>query len=531
MVERSLKLVSGGDAAGGGEAIECHDPATGAHLGSVPVTPPSWLPSIVARGRDAQRVWRAASFRERGRVLSLLRERILERADELCETVVRDAGKTWEHAVMGELWPVVEKLRWTVAHGERHLSPERVSPGPFVHKRARIEYEPLGVVGVIAPWNYPLQNFLGPTVPALMAGNAVVIKPSEWVAWSSARIQALLDEVLEEAGAPRGLVQTVQGHGRTGAALIGAGIDLVVFTGSHDNGKRVLASAAETLTPAILELGGKDPLIVCDDADLERAAHAVMAGTFINCGQNCLATERILVFDAVYDDFAARVCGLTASLRQGPPVAPGAVDVGAILSPLQLDRIEELVDDAVRSGARVLCGGRRVRGPAGQFFEPTILADVTPAMRIAREETFGPVMLLMRVRGEREAIRVANGTPFGLSATVATRSARRARRMARQLVAGSTSWNDFGLTYMAMDLPFGGTKGSGFGRLNGRDGLRAFTNVKSVMEDRFPFGFPAKVFPAGTRDYATARNALRLIYGRGVRARLAALRAFVRDLR
>lgn len=513
-----------------GDRIECRDPSTGERLGTVPVTPTDWLPVLVGRARDAHRMWAATPFSERRRVIRRLLDRVLDRADEICGWVTRDAGKTREHAIMGEIWPVVEKLRWTIAHGEKHLRPERVSSGPFVHKRARIDYVPLGVVGVISPWNYPFQNMLGPTVPALMAGNAVIIKPSEWVAWSSANIQAFLDDVLEEAGAPRGLIQTVQGYGDAGAEVIGAGVDKVIFTGSHENGKRVMATAAETLTPVILELGGKDPLIVCDDANLEQAAHAAMAGTFINCGQNCLATERILVFDAVFDDFTGRVLELVHGLRQGPPSAGGEVDVGAILSPVQLDRIEELVDDAVRSGATLLHGGKRADIAGGQFFEPTVLADVTPDMRIAQEETFGPVMVLMRVRDEREALRVANGTAYGLSATVVTRSARRARRMSRQLVAGSTAWNDFGLTYMAMDLPFGGARGSGLGRLNGRDGLRALTHIKPVLEDRLPFGFPARVFPVSPATYDRTREALRLLYGRGPGRRLAAVRGLLGSL-
>lgn len=514
------------------DTIACTEPATRRSLGTVPVTPSSWIPTIVERGRDAHRMWAKAPLSERCRVLSLLLERILERADEICELVVRDAGKTREHAVMGEIWPVVEKLRWALSKGPGYLAPERGSSGLFLHKRARIEFQPLGVIGVIAPWNYPFQNILGPTIPALLAGNAVVVKPSEWVAWSAERIQAFLDEVFEDAGAPRGLVQTVQGYAPAGAALIGAGVDKVIFTGSHENGKRVLAEAAKTLTPVILELGGKDPLIVCDDAALERAAHAALAGSFINCGQNCLATERILVFDAVFDAFEKRVVELAGGLTQGAPSLDGTMDLGAIVSAPQLDRIEELVGDAVRRGARVLAGGKRVLTEQGQFFAPTILGDVTPDMRIATEETFGPVMLLMRVAGEREALRLANGTIYGLSATVMTRDPVRSRRMLSALVAGSVAQNDFGLTYMAGDLPFGGVKGSGFGRLNGRDGLRALTNQKAVLEDRLPWlGVPAKVFPTAAKTYATTRESLRLLYGRSARQRLRALGALVKGPR
>lgn len=508
--------------------IACHEPATGHHLGHVPVDDADAVRDAVERARRAQAAWAAAPFAERRRVLGLVLDHVLAKADELVDVIARDSGKTRHNAMVGEVWPVLEKLRWTLARGERHLQPERVSSGLFVHKRARIEYSPKGVIGVIAPWNYPLQNVLGPTIPALMAGNAVVVKVSEWVAWSSARFQRIFDEALTAAGYSRDLVRIVNGYAATGSALVGAGVDQVVFTGSLENGRRVLRTAAETLTPVILELGGKDPLIVCDDASLEQAVHAALVGSFLNAGQNCLASERVLVMDGVYDAFLSRVVDHARSLRQGDPLA-STVDVGAVVSPLQLALIEELVEDAKQKGARVLVGG--TRASKGQFYAPTILADVTPDMRIVREETFGPVMLLFRVKDDAEALRVANDTAFGLGATVLTRDPARARRLASALRAGNVSINDFGLTYMAMDLPFGGVKGSGFGRLNGRDGLRAFTDPKAVLEDRFPLHVAAKVFPVGERASDAARDVLRVIYAPGLKQKARALRGLLETVR
>jgi acyl-CoA reductase-like NAD-dependent aldehyde dehydrogenase len=510
--------------------IECFEPATRRPLGSVAVCPPEEIPKRIARARTAQERWAATSFAERRRVLGLILDHVLAHADELCEVIARDSGKTRHNAMLGEIWPVVEKARWCSAHGERHLRPERVGSGLLLHKRARIEYAPLGVIGVIAPWNYPLQNVLGPSLPALMAGNAVLIKVSEWVAWSSARFQRIFDEALASAGQSPDLVQIVNGYGKTGAALVSGGVDKVIFTGSLENGRRVLAEAARTLTPVVLELGGKDPLIVCDDADLEQSVHAALNGSFINCGQNCLASERTLVFDSVYDEFARRVTEQARALRQGEPLGAGTVDCGAIVSPLQLELIEEQVQDALSRGAKLLAGGARVLGERGQFFAPTVLGDVTDEMRIAQEETFGPIMLLMRVRDEAHALRVANGTAFGLGATVLTKDARRARRIAEQLVVGNVSVNDFGMTYMAMDLPFGGVRGSGFGRLNGRDGLRAFCNPKAVLDDRFPLHVPAKVFPVGEGSTEVAREVLRLLYERGLGKRLGAAGRLARVL-
>ncbi|MBI4957237.1 MAG: aldehyde dehydrogenase family protein [Myxococcales bacterium] len=526
--------------------IRCFDPATLEPLGEVPVTPPAEVVERIARARRAQARWAETSFDERRRVLGLLLEHVTSHADELAALVVRDSGKTRENAMLGEIWPVCEKIRYTLAHGEKHLRPERRSAGIFPHKRAVVLYQPLGVIGIICPWNYPLQNVLGPTIPALFAGNAVVVKVSEWTAWSSARIQAVFDAVLRAAGHDTDLVQIVNGYGDTGAALVSGGVDKIVFTGSVENGRRVLAESARTLTPVVLELGGKDAFIVCDDADLEQAAHAALAGAFIACGQNCLAAERMLVFDAVYERFVTRVTELAATLRVGASPLPGAgagsagaraeapVDLGAITSTAQLAIIERLVADAVARGARVLTGGRRGSAP-GLFYEPTVLEGCTPDMAILQEETFGPIICLVRVADEAEAIATANATRFGLSATVMTRDRARAERMARAIVAGGTSVNDFGLTYMAMDLPFGGVRNSGFGRLNGREGLRACTNPKAVLYDRLPFGMPAKLYPVGRFDYELARSAIQALYAPGLGKKLAgawqALRTVVRARR
>lgn len=508
--------------------IPCFDPATRAKLGEVAVVSAAEVKDRVAAARRAQEAWRTTSFAERRQVLGYILDHVLEHADELATTIVRDAGKTRENAMLGEVWPVCEKLRHTLSHGESALRPERVSAGLFPHKRATIHYQPLGVIGIIAPWNYPLQNILGPTIPALFAGNAVIIKPSEYVAWSSRRFQAIFDEALGRAGLPRELVQIVDGYAETGAALVSSGVDKIIFTGSMANGRKIIEGSAKNLTPVILELGGKDAFIVCDDADIERAAHAAMAGIFIAAGQNCLAAERFIVMDSVYDAFVSRVVELTKNLRQGPPLGDSRVDVGAMTTPAQLEIVEKLVKDAVDKGARVLAGGHRNHTETGDFFAPTILSDVPENAHILEEETFGPVMVIIRARGEDDAVRIANSTQYGLSATVMTKSLARGERIADRIVAGGTSVNDFGFTYMAMDLPFGGVRGSGFGRLNGREGIRACCNAKAVLSDRFPFGAPSKLYPVGAFDYDIARETIRTIYSRGVSGRIGALGRLVK---
>jgi acyl-CoA reductase-like NAD-dependent aldehyde dehydrogenase len=510
--------------------IHCLDPATGEPLGEAPVVTPDEVRARVHRARAAQPAWARTSFAERRRVLGALLDHVLDHADELCRLIAREAGKTLDNALLGEIWPVCEKLRHTIATGERDLAPERVSSGLLVHKRARIEYHPLGVIGIIAPWNFPLQNVLGPTVPALMAGNAVIVKVSEWSSASAPRIQAMFDSVLRAAGHSPDLVQLVTGYGETGAALVDGGVDKIVFTGSMENGRRVLAQSARTLTPVILELGGKDPMIVCDDAALDQAVHAALAGAFIASGQMCLAAERIYVFDAIHDRFVDAVVANVGALRQGPPLAGAPVDVGAMTMPRQLEIVQRLVDDAVAKGARLRAGGRIRRDLGGQFFEPTVLTGVDHSMAIAREETFGPVMCIFRVGSDDEAVRLANDTAYGLGSTVFSTDAARARRIAERIVAGSTCVNAFGLAYMVNELPFGGVRGSGFGRLNGREGIRAMCNVKAMVEDRLPIRAPTKLYPVRPGDLLRTRHTLSLLYRRGLVQRSKAALALVAQL-
>lgn len=508
--------------------IECREPATHAPLGTVTVDGAEQVREAVERARHAQVRWGQSSFDERRELLRRIMAHVLDHADELCDLVVRDAGKTRENAMLGEIWPVCEKMRWTIANGEKHLLPERMSSGLFVHKRATVLYQPLGVVGVICPWNYPLQNVLGPTIPALFAGNAVVVKVSEQVAWSSARIQRIFDEALESLGYSRDLVRIVNGFGPTGAALVKSGVDKIVFTGSVENGKRIIESSAENITPVILELGGKDAFIVCEDAHIEQAVHAALSGVYIAAGQNCMSAERVLIHESVYERFLARVTEEVGQFRVGSSLDK-VVDMGAIVSPAQVEIIERLVSDAIARGARPIVGGSREKGD-GQFFEPTILVDVTPDMAIMKEELFGPIMCVMRYRNEDEAVAIANGTRFGLGSTVMSKNPERARRIAERLRVGSCTINDFGFTYMAQDLPFGGVDASGFGRLNGREGLRACTNMKAILEDRMPLHMPAKLYPIQKGVYELARDGIGVLYQPTLQGKARAAVSLVKDL-
>lgn len=507
--------------------IHCINPATGETLGEIPVTGPDEVHATVERARIAQVAWGRSSFTQRRAVLRHLMDLIVERMDDICAAVVADSGKTFENALLGEIMPVCNKIRWLIRYGEKHLRPEKVPSGLLLHKKGRIEYLPLGVVACIVPWNYPFQNIFGSFIAPLMAGNAVVIKASEAVAWSTGLFQTLIDEAFRREGFSPDTVRIINGFGETGAALVRARVQKILFIGSVGNGRRIIEGSAVHLTPTVMELGGKDPMIICDDADLDHAVHSALGGCFINLGQNCIASERIIVLDGIHDRFVAAFAERAGALRQGAPKAPGTFDVGAINTRQQIQVIDDLVRDAIARGARPLCGGHLPAGP-GQFYPPTVLAGVTPDMRIAREEIFGPVALIFRARDDAEAIAIANGTDFGLHSSVFTRNRARGERIAAALDAGATCVNDFGLCYLNQDLPFGGVKYSGFGRMNGRDGLRSYTNAKAVLTDRLPFAVPPKLFPVTPGAYAKARHTIRFLYARGIGARLGALAGMLR---
>jgi acyl-CoA reductase-like NAD-dependent aldehyde dehydrogenase len=490
-------------------------------LGQVAVMDEHAVKQAVQRGRTVQPQWAATSFAQRRKVLRALLAEIVARQDEICRLAIHDSGKTLVDAAMGEVFPVCEKLRYTIAHGENDLRPQRRSAGFLVHKTAKVVYEPLGVVGVIAPWNFPFHNLMCPLIPALFAGNAVVVKVSELASWSSLAYLEMIHDVLRQHGHPVDLVQIVTGYGPTGAALVDSGVDKVFFTGSPQNGRSVMQTAAKSLTPVVLELGGKDAFIVCADADVERALDAAMLGVFTACGQMCVAAERFYVVDAVYDEFVRGAIARAENLRQGQPLDT-LVDMGAITMARQVDIVDELVADALDKGARAVVGGHRRPELGPHFYAPTVLVDVDHSMRITQEETFGPVMVIVRARDEEHAIELANECPYGLGSSVFTRDRARGERMANRLRAGMSVVNDYGLAYMMQSLPFGGTKVSGFGRINGREGLRECCNVKAVVNDRLPWGKAVAVHPIREQTYDLVESTVRLIYSRGLKRRVKA---------
>jgi acyl-CoA reductase-like NAD-dependent aldehyde dehydrogenase len=494
--------------------IACYDPATLEGLGDAEVMDAETVRRIVARGRAVQPSWGQTSFEERRSVLRAVLDEIVANQEEICRLAVRDSGKTMVDAALGEIFPVCEKIRYVLASGERDLAPEPRASGFLKHKRAWVEYAPLGVVGVICPWNFPFHNIFCPTVPALFAGNAVVVKVSEHTSWSAAPLVDVFRRALASRGHDPDLVQVVTGYGETGAALVRSGVDKVFFTGSPENGKKVMQTASETLVPVVLELGGKDPMIVCDDADLSHAADQAMLGVFTACGQMCVGAERIYVFADVYEEFLAEVTRRVRALRQGPPLGE-TVDVGAMTMPGQLDILDRLVADAVSKGARIVTGGKRNAALRGQYFEPTILADVTHSMDITQKEQFGPIMVVMKVTGEDDAVAKANDCPYGLGSSVFSKDTARAERLARRVRAGMSVVNDYGLAYMIQALPFGGVGLSGFGKINGKEGLRACCNEKAMVTDRVRLSSGVAVYPIRPSTFGVASSVIELIYADG----------------
>ncbi|HEX2129429.1 MAG TPA: aldehyde dehydrogenase family protein [Solirubrobacterales bacterium] len=453
------------------------NPATGETLATVPELGAGEVQALVASARAVQPQWEALGYEGRAEVLLAARNWLVANGERVVTTICAETGRPPDETQFAELAYGVSALEFWAKQASAYLSDEEIeSASPFVRgRRLVVRYAPLGVVGVIGPWNYPFNNSFGDCIPALAAGNSVVLKPSEVTPLTS----LLMAQMLAECGLPDGVFRVATGRGETGAALVDE-VDFVMFTGSVETGKKVMARAARTLTPVSLELGGKDPMIVLADADLERAANAAVSYGLNNSGQVCISVERIYVEDPVHDEFIERLTEKVRALRQGPPGPPGTVDVGAIIFEPQLDLIDAHVKDAVAKGARVLTGGERLPGP-GRFYPPTVLADVDHSMRCMVEETFGPTLPVMRVGDADEAVALANDGPYGLQASVWTRDEVRGEQIARRIEAGVACVNDAQVNYGALELPMGGWKSSGLGSRHGADGIRKYTKRQSLM--------------------------------------------------
>ncbi len=457
------------------KTIEKYSPVTGEKLGSFPITTPKEVEAAVARARAAFPAWRDLSLEERFEHLDRVREIIRRDGESFAKIISEDTGKPLVDSLMTELMSIPLFIDYYQKEAPKALRRRRLAPQLlFPGKVSYVEHFPMGVIAVISPWNFPFQLAMVPVISALIAGNTVVLKPSEVTPLTG----ELMKEIFEEANLPEGVVEVIQGDGSTGAALTKADVNKIFFTGSVETGRKVMAAAAKKPIPVELELGGKDAMIVCHDANLDRAARAAVWGAFLNCGQMCISVERLFVVEEIYDEFLAKVRAEIAAIRVGPPGEGN--DMGPLTFSKQIDTVEAHLKQAEEKGATIDMGGRAKEGP-GQFFEPTLVLDVTEEMDIYAEETFGPVLPVIRVRDEEEAIQMANRHKFGLTGSVWTRDRERGIELASRMESGQCSVNDLVLSVGNPALPFGGVKQSGFGRYHGPEGLYSFTHQKAIM--------------------------------------------------
>jgi succinate-semialdehyde dehydrogenase/glutarate-semialdehyde dehydrogenase len=490
------------------EQIISYNPATGAEVGRVPQTSAEEVRAAVERSRRAFQTWRQTSYADRRALIMRAREVILAQVDEIAHLISAESGKPFGEAIAMEIAPVLDLMQYFARNTENLLRPKRRGIGLYatLGRSSKIVYQPLGVVGIIPAWNYPFSIPLGEAAMALMAGNTVVIKPSEL----TPLVGQLIGEIFEKArgtdfslSLPADIVQVITGDGRTGAALVDAAPDKIMFTGSVATGKKIAQAAAKDLTPVVLELGGKDAMIVFDDANLELTAAAAVWGAFCNAGQSCSSVERLYVQDSVADKLASLIVEKTKRLKQGPGDSED-VSIGAMSSERQLKTVEDHVEDFRQQGAQILTGGKRAsvvspdfsRPPveqeppkggtqiAGLFFEPTVIMGARNDMRGMQEETFGPTLPIATFKTEEEAIGLANDSEFGLTASVWTRDIGKGQRVAKQIEAGSVCVNEVLYTHGIGQTPWGGFKNSGRGRTHGLEGLMELVQPQHIHVNR-----------------------------------------------
>lgn len=512
------------------ETLPSIDPATGLVRAQYPRTPPSLVPELVLKAREIQVAWAKVPIRERCARIGVLKKKMLEARETLADAVVLESGKPRVEAKLADLFVSLDTAHYFAEHGPSLLQPEKVPhhSAAAVTKLGAIFYEPLGVLGIISSWNYPLAIPLSQIIPAVAAGNAVLCKTSDF----TPECGALIEKLFRDAGFPPGLVAVLQGGGDVGQALIEAHPDKIFFTGSVFTGRHVAEACARNLIPSVLELGGKDAMIVLADAELEVASSAAVWGSYTNCGQVCLSVERLFVESTVSEEFIRACVEKTQKLCVGPGNNPES-EIGPLIRPHHVQRMSELISDAVERGAKVLCGGRPRPDLGPSFFEPTVLTGVDSSMQLFRDETFGPILAIQVVRDSEEAIRLANDTEFALAASVWTRDVPRGKEIAHRLRGGAVLVNDLISGFALTEAPHGGTGLSGWGRTHGKAGLMEMVHLKYMDLDRLPGMKKPWWYRYGAGLEKAADAFLRFEFAGGIIARLRnarqAMKAVFRD--
>ncbi len=498
-----------------GATFNVENPATGEVIATLPDMSAEQVHDQALKARAVQPAWEALGFEGRARVFLRMQKWLADNSERVIDVLQSETGKAYEDAQLGDWSTAMSTTGFWAKHAEKYLADERVRTGsPFLKgKKLMLRYRPLGLVGVIGPWNYPIANSFCDALPALMAGNTVILKPSEITPLSS----LLMLDGLRESGMPDGVFQVATGLGATGAAVVDE-VDMIMFTGSTATGKKVMQKAAETLTPVSLELGGKDPMIVLADADLERAANYAAYWSMFNAGQTCISIERAYVEAPVYDEFVGKVAEKVRALRQGEPGGPGHIDVGSMTFPKQVDIVDRHVEDAKAKGARAIVGGGKGQHDKGYWYEPTILVDVDHTMECMTEETFGPTLPIMKVADAEEAIRMANDSPYGLGASVFGKDLARAEAVARRIESGAVCVNDALINYTATELPMGGWKSSGVGHRHGAGGIRKYCRQQALVVSRLHPKKEMFMHPYKAKTTQRLQKVVKFIYGRGKRS-------------
>ncbi|KAF8162867.1 meiotic sister-chromatid recombination aldehyde dehydrogenase [Crassisporium funariophilum] len=528
--------------------ITSFDPATGLHIGTSLADNEAEIAGKIARAKKAQKSWKKTTLRQRRRVVRSLLKWLVDNQEVCARVACRDTGKTLIDAALGEILTTCSKMEWLINHGERAIRPEsRAGNLMMMYKKSQVIYEPLGVVAAIVSWNYPLHNAWSPILASIFSGNGVVLKCSEHVIWSTNWFVGAITECLKVCGHDPDLVQVVCCYPEQADALTRSpDIKHITFIGSETVGRKIAIAATEHLTPVTLELGGKDPAVILPGTDLNKWASLWLRGVYQNMGQNCIGIERLIVHAEQYDDLYTIFEERVQKLRVGSVMATtqagylNTVDGGSMISNNRFRGLEKLIKDAQEDGAYVIGGEefKHVYHEHGYFFKPTVVGPVYNTMDIANQELFAPVALLMPYETVEEAIEIANGTRYGLGASVFGPDQDQCVKVAKQLECGMVSVNDFGVFYINQDLPFGGVKASGYGRFGGPEGLRSLTNPKAIIVDRWPSAIQTSIpkvldYPLRSLYYSWefVNGLVRFLYADGWRARIRGLISLVRATR